>query len=698
MKLVTIIAAVVSILAVQSGEAQNLDLPFSSGSTGADGAFAFPTSADPSFGFAMAYDEARKEAVKFGGAGAAGNLAETWVLRSGGWQKLAPATSPPANGSPAMAYDPVREEIVMLAAGVTWTWNGVTWTQKAPTSSPSARSYATMCWDAARQEMVLYGGHNGSTALGDTWTWNGTDWTQKSPSTSPGARVGHAMAYYAPQSSVALATGNTTSFGNANTATSELWLWNGTNWSLVSAFVLSDGTNAGSLQGASLVYDSVRSELVLYGGHNFTGGAGPGYTFTVNSNLRTWHHTRGMIVKTGDPNGRFLHGAVWDSTKSRMLVTSGRASSASTSWMSDTWYWTGSDWMGVTGARYTFELDGKRDAVWNFTTINIPAGTIVNFNRNAMNSGVVWLASEGVTIAGTLDASGQNATTAGQDGTPAKGGPGGYDGGEGSSSSLAAQAGKGPAGGIAGIVGATVGGHAGLTSSYVTPFGIPLHGGSGGGGAHVAANNGSKGGGGGGALFIASSRDITISGTVKASGGTGRSTAPAGGHGGGGTIRLIGDRIMATGGTLNANGGAGSANAGLVRLEGFVRQYTPANVTGTLSQSVPVEGPLLPQAAGRLFIKTVDGKDIASNPTASLVNPDVLFTKTDEVTIVVEAVNIPNGTPVTLTIVHTTAGNIELAPVPVQNGLATFSSVVAAGTGTVQAFCSYTVGQAPPVP
>ena len=81
--------------------------------------------------------------------------------------------------------------------------------------------------------------------------------------------------------------------------------------------------------------------------------------------------------------------------------------------------------------------------VFNYTSVNIPAGVTVTFKRNTANTPVVILASGDVTIAGTIDVSGAAAAAAGaagdgnqgDDGLPGKGGPGGFDGGRGGTAS-----------------------------------------------------------------------------------------------------------------------------------------------------------------------------------------------------------------------------------------------------------------------
>lgn len=203
--------------------------------------------------------------------------------------------------------------------------------------------------------------------------------------------------------------------------------------------------------------------------------------------------------------------------------------------------------------------------VFNYTTVNIPSGVTVKFTPNARNTAVTILASGNVTVAGTINVDGQTGLASGFGGP---GGPGGFRGGSGglNSDSFAGTNGDGPGGGGGGAASANNandyyggggGGHqvAGRTAessapnvlngaggaSYGTTALLPLVGGSGGGGgAGSATLKGSAGGGGGGAILIASSRTITLNGTISARGGGGVSVyTPSGGGGGaGGAIRI----------------------------------------------------------------------------------------------------------------------------------------------------------------
>ncbi len=240
------------------------------------------------------------------------------------------------------------------------------------------------------------------------------------------------------------------------------------------------------------------------------------------------------------------------------------------------------------------------DGVFNYTSVNIPAGVTITYQKNANNTPVTILASGDVTIAGTIDVSATQPVLSDPNDTrlPGLGGPGGHDGGPGGQSGGAPSgwvngltgfsiggAGLGPGGGGPGRVynpgpyswGATIGfggggayGSAPPAAGYLCPttpgitYGnsslLPLVGGSGGGGGPGgSAYPGSGGGGGGGAILVAASGTIDVSGAILANGGnpifpTPNGRGNSGGGGSGGAIRLVATTISGNG-TLSAAGG-----------------------------------------------------------------------------------------------------------------------------------------------
>ena len=229
--------------------------------------------------------------------------------------------------------------------------------------------------------------------------------------------------------------------------------------------------------------------------------------------------------------------------------------------------------------------DVAPDGVFNFTTIEIPSGVTITFQRNDLNTSVFFAATGHVVIEGTINVS------AGGFGGPA--GPGGGDGGAGSPNA-AGSPGLGPSAGQGGpipIDQGNAGGGGGMatpgliatsrTGSNPAPGGpatnrpqlVPNQtggGGSGGGGGggrlfFGVDIPGGDGGGGGGGLQISTPGDLTISGSLISNGTHGGyafanvfAHGGPGGGGSGGNIELYADWLTIAGSaTVEAIGGAG---------------------------------------------------------------------------------------------------------------------------------------------
>lgn len=366
---------------------------------------------------------------------------------------------------------------------------------------------------------------------------------------------------------------------------------------------------------------------------------------------------------------------------------------------------------GSTGADGAFnptvntELTLPPSGVFNFTSVNIPAGVTVTFKKNTANTPVVWLASGNVTIAGNVYLMGGDSTnvgasgngTLGDDGLPGAGGPGGYDGGRGGlvDGSRVGGAGLGPGGGTGGTVGnsnisyralggagggfgasgacsvgcSTWGNNAsyGIYSAGGAVYGsnllLPLIGGSGGGGGAAGTSfAGSGGGGGGGAILIASSGTVTVSGLIYAYGGTtgassGAGSGGTGGGGSGGAIRIVATTIAGNG-AINADGrgvggnandgytNGGAGGVGRIRLEAESITRTAAT-TPAFSTGIP--GPLFIAGAPTLAIASVAGVAAPATPTG---NADITLPANtpNPVTVVFNTTGVPPGNTIKFTL------------------------------------------------
>lgn len=314
----------------------------------------------------------------------------------------------------------------------------------------------------------------------------------------------------------------------------------------------------------------------------------------------------------------------------------------------------------------TYVVPANSSGVYNFTTVTIPSGVTVTFQKNANNSPITVLASGDVMINGTISVNGGDGSNYQPAGT---GGPGGFDGGIGGWLYSNGYRGFGPGGGDGstasnGSNNAT-GGNGG-TFTYGNDGQIPMIGGSGGsGGGGGNIYTGGAGGGGGGAILIASSGTITVNGAVTANGGNGASCGGysgwwftgGGGGGSGGAVRLIATTIAGNG-TISANGGAyGSANGngygtngggGRIRLEAW--NFTRTATTSPVNTLKWYPTAIAPTTLPTLAITSVGGVPVPNIPKGDSKSPDIQLPAniTNPVAVTVSSTNIPSGTTITV--------------------------------------------------
>jgi hypothetical protein len=218
---------------------------------------------------ALAYDRERKRLVLFGGnrvlfgTGDRDDtlLGDTWELGGGTWRRLDVA-GPPARAEASMAYDEARRSVVLFGGyqrsggrtvrlGDTWTWDGAVW-RAMSAAGPSARSGAAVAYDAGRQRVVLFGGND---ANAETWEWDGAEW--RGLEAPAQGRFNSAMGYDAAARAVVR-------FGGVKQGAreSDTWLFDGRRWERV------PGPCPEPRNHAAMAWDERRGALVLYGGHD----------------------------------------------------------------------------------------------------------------------------------------------------------------------------------------------------------------------------------------------------------------------------------------------------------------------------------------------------------------------------------------------------------------------------------------------
>lgn len=280
------------------------------------------------------------------------------------WQQLSPIHSATALTGSSMVFDEVRQHFIRFGgtdakgelSNATWVWSGQSWVEIKPKTTPDARSGAAMVWDPIGQRIVLFGGRSSSdadgAALSDMWAWDGTNWTEITPATSfdrPTARAGAGMAFDPVRKAIVL-FGGTDESGPQN----DTWLLDGDQWTLLQAANADDAP--APRVGFALAYSISTSQLVMFGGSK---GDCPKDCSDLDD---TW-----ILPADGDewvqqspehkPRSRSAHSLTYHPGLEGLIVFGGVVrdddrkgkSKGKATLLNDTWAWTGDDWSQATG-------------------------------------------------------------------------------------------------------------------------------------------------------------------------------------------------------------------------------------------------------------------------------------------------------------------------------------------------------------
>ncbi|MFT7535150.1 MAG: hypothetical protein ACI85K_001101 [Hyphomicrobiaceae bacterium] len=248
----------------------------------------------------VAFDLARERMVMFESSGQS-EVSRTWEWVGDAWSLRHTEHSPTPRTDFSMAYDPVRQRMVMFGGRPhnmstmwftdTWEYDGVDWQQVSTVAHPSAGTLGTMAFDHVTNQMMfaslwsstavnvwLYDGVTWSVAsmslpgqsvlgsdsvrqrvvavdyFGDTHEWDGSSWTVATPSTSAPIRSGERLAFVAQRGTVVMHGGIA-----AAGAAADMWEWDGTNWTVIA------GT-APNRTLHSVAHDPVRDRMFVVGG------------------------------------------------------------------------------------------------------------------------------------------------------------------------------------------------------------------------------------------------------------------------------------------------------------------------------------------------------------------------------------------------------------------------------------------------
>ena len=222
-----------------------------------NGAWNFVTASGPGARRRAALAPLGTDVVLFGGIGSSTSPAQlfddTWSWNGQSWASLSLSPRPSARHGHAMVTTNngvllFGGQDLLSTLGDTWRFDGVAWTDVTPANSPGGRVRPGMAFDPVRQRVVLYGGQAPwqQAALDDTWEWNGSTWSQVAPG------VLYPMFSWSPLPLVFDG-----SRGQVVLADSDrLYGWNGVAWSNPQ-FLSTSTTGVG-------VYDAARQRIVTW--------------------------------------------------------------------------------------------------------------------------------------------------------------------------------------------------------------------------------------------------------------------------------------------------------------------------------------------------------------------------------------------------------------------------------------------------
>ncbi|HEX8412169.1 MAG TPA: kelch repeat-containing protein [Thermoanaerobaculia bacterium] len=395
----------------------------------------------------MVFDEQTGVVVLFGGrtnedpaTGLTHASSETWTWVRGSWQQVFPATTPPGRSSHSMVYDSKRGRIVMFGGRKeatvvrtsftfhddTWVYQNGDWTELETANRPPSRHFASMAYDRVRDRVVLFGGYRFQAdnrtiePLYDTWEFDGTNWTEIQ---KVGPSVDKPLMSYDVARNQLILLGINTTFqtqmyrwdvetsswkavtpeklptcvheatldyqfhnerlvlvgGVCSSQTSpieETWEWDGTNWTVLTTNQIT------RITGAAVAYDRKAEQLVRYGGASNFGTLQESYTTVLRraDGVRpaAWLNT-GI---SGVPSPRSLAVFRRDPVRDTIVLFGGLGEfsyGTAVSYNSDQW-------------RYT-------DGVWYRQNAGAPLGCVTPISAFDTNRNVLVVVCNGAEVA-----------------------------------------------------------------------------------------------------------------------------------------------------------------------------------------------------------------------------------------------------------------------------------------------------------
>jgi hypothetical protein len=317
---------------------------------------------------AMVYDAARSRVVLFGGRFQKPAeftnyefLSDTWVWKNNDWAQIVTANAPSPRQGTDMAYDPVRDRIVLyggsssdfttaLVTNVydTWEFDGTDWT-KVGTDEQVKVNRPILEFDAARGETIMMGQNAELVPIMFRYKPDSHTWEEIKPEKMPTC-VNDAAMVYQNHKRTLLLLGGVCGFGTSGA--DQTWEWNGTNW-----IEIDTPFDPSRVTGHAMSYDMRQFQTVVFGGTTI-GAAAPRSTTQVYDGVG-WSFPFGNVR----PSPRSLAAFKTDPVHKTVWLISG-LNEFSNGYLSDNWGYRNGQWFLAPGTDAPSDCGGTL-AAWD---------------------------------------------------------------------------------------------------------------------------------------------------------------------------------------------------------------------------------------------------------------------------------------------------------------------------------------------
>lgn len=271
----------------------------------------------------MAYDPIRQRLLLYGGTIERFWQGDTWAFDGRGWERLDIPEFIAAE--PDLFFDPNLQRMVLFEGTTSniYVLEEGGWSLRNPEPFPPARRIdPVVAYDLERGVAVLTGGETPSRRFyDDVWEWDGAGWTDVTPPDGPSASTFGQITYDRARRVAVYWDGR------------ELWELDASRWSRANPLFY-----PGPRRFAPLAYDERASEVLMFGG---TDDALRRYGGMWAYDGRLWYEPTSPF-RLGIPLARYAHGMVHSQAAGVTLLFGGLAGPGDA--YGDTWTWDGTEW------------------------------------------------------------------------------------------------------------------------------------------------------------------------------------------------------------------------------------------------------------------------------------------------------------------------------------------------------------------